>query len=207
MIEMKYGIYCEDIAQSSFMENIIPKIIKKLAYSERMTFKLDSVFSKSFAPGRSKKIVLSTFTIAANQAFSNYNLDILFIGVDLDNFDDEKFDNLFNDMKNKLDIEISEFAQKTIIFIPVQCIEHWLWYIKYHIDNPKITKNLKLEKKSNHDAKIMVYNYRRPTQLYIQEIVKNLTSDIDFGWLTSHSESFNHFFILFHNLLSTISSK
>ncbi|MBD0254736.1 MAG: hypothetical protein ICV83_03365 [Cytophagales bacterium] len=72
------------------------------------------------------------------------------------------------------------WRDRTIVFVPVQCIEHWLWYLKWNGENPGVTKNITLENQSNADAKLAVYGRKKATVKQSQPIVEYLTKSLTY---------------------------
>lgn len=77
--------------------------------------------------------------------------------------------------------------------IPVQCIEHWLWYLKLRQNNPKLTKKESLETKPRSEAKRAVYGIPEVVNAISNPIVTDITTHFEIEWLESRSGSFRHF--------------
>lgn len=89
--------------------------------------------------------------------------------------------------------QAGRWASQTVFLIPVQCIEHWLWYLKWQQENPGVTKNINLESKTRSEAKQNVYGSRTPSTKHSIPIVNSLSNQLDIEWLCSRSLSFNSF--------------
>ena len=186
MKELCYGIFCEDVSQKTFIIEVLKQ------YQKNASFKF--VYSKEFSykyKGRNSEHVLKTYVDACIIGFRDYSLDLFFVGVDYDDRDRAKFKENYNILYNKLP---SQTNNKTIIFFPVQAIEHWMLFIKYKIENPKSTKNISLniEKISRVEAKKQIYGNYTNKELS-EKITTDLSSQLDINWLKSKSESFKFF--------------
>jgi uncharacterized membrane protein len=98
-----------------------------------------------------------------------------------------------------------KFKEQTCIFIPIQCIEHWLWYLKVKKENPQSNKNEQFEQQPRPRAKEIVYGSRRPSNELSNPIVNALSQNLNITWLESRSESFKHFHKQVTTLLSNLS--
>ncbi len=76
---------------------------------------------------------------------------------------------------------------------PVQCIEHWLLYLKYKSDNPTSTKNVSFENQPRKRAKFDIYGDEDPPNEVSNPIVDSLSRKFDVSWLGQRSDSFKHF--------------
>ncbi|MEY2828435.1 MAG: hypothetical protein RIQ33_293 [Bacteroidota bacterium] len=183
---IKYGVVCEDKPQRIFIEKILPAIISKL--NSDKSFQEDSEFKWRYGKPHNKKAVLNTFVEACAEAVGTYKLNVCFVGVDLDAISKENFDSELNNMQNQLS---DSLKKSSLIFIPVQCIEHWLWHLLWKIEHPNSTQNLALENETRQAAKKKIYGRVKPAD---EEKINVLLANVDLDWLCSRSFSFNHFF-------------
>ncbi len=183
---INYGIFCEDAAQSIFVENLLAKM-----KTENIEFFKNEDFRRKFGVSRSKSEVLATYLNVSKSAFAYYDINILFIGMDLDDKQSE-FDTFMGKLSSETSEYLKEYSKNVIIFIPVQCIETWCWYLKKHKQNPKSTKNENLEKHKCRYVKSKFYKSKL-TNDRINEI-QEITENININWLISRSHSFNHFY-------------
>ena len=188
---LKYGYFGEDEAHRIFLANYLEQLVKFLEKSEELIFDFDLPFTHKFK-GEGKKDVDTLFAEAVQEGFIKYRQDIFFIGRDLDTFQGNKFEDKITSVNSQLR---NDFKEKTFLMIPVQCIEHWLWYMKIKIENPTLTKNESLESKPNRDAKIALYSSPKVSNKISIPIVEEYSKQIDFEYLESRSESFK----VFHN--------
>ncbi len=188
--EIKYGLICEDDAHKLFLHKFLSVAFDSINF----LFNYDFFFRYR---ANNKKNVLKQIGIIGYDAFENYQLNLLFVGLDYDDLDRKKF----NENIEKL-YEIIKIKDKTIIFFPVQAIEHWLLYLKYKKKNPQSTKNISFENKSRKDAKKEIYSSLRPSSQRINEkIDEYLDNDDNLKWLASRSESFRNFQITLNNFI------
>jgi hypothetical protein len=186
---LKYGYYGEDEAHRIFLANYLEQLVKYLGKSEELIFEFDQKFSYKFR-GRNKSEVDARFAEVVQEGFVEFQQDIFFVGRDLDTFQSNEFKDKINSMRSQLR---DYFKDKTFLMIPVQCIEHWLWYMKIKVGNPASTKNESLESKPNKEAKIALYGKPKVSNEKSNPIVEEFSKALDFEYLESRSESFNAF--------------
>ena len=150
---LKYGYFGEDEAHRIFLANYLEQLVKYLGKSEEIIFDFDEKFTYKFK-GKNKKDVDTLFAEAVQEGFIEYQQDISFVGRDLNTLQNNEFKNKITSMQSQMR---DDFKEKTFLMIPVQCVEHWLWYIKIKIEKPSSTKNESLESKPNKEAKIALY--------------------------------------------------
>ncbi|CAA9262601.1 MAG: hypothetical protein AVDCRST_MAG56-2612 [uncultured Cytophagales bacterium] len=191
MRQITYGFVGEDVAQRIFLDNYLQQLPAYLNKTEVIVFTPNQGFHYEYKlHDNNKDSVDNLFVEAGRIGFLQYRLDLYFVGRDCDHYNPADQAVLRREMESKVD---TRWQDKTIIFVPVQCIEHWLWYLKWNCDNPGITKNELLENKSNFLAKEAVYGRRKTTTKRSEPIVKDLTEHIPIDWLCSRSESFRAF--------------
>ena len=202
MKQLKYSLICEDVAHETFIETVLPLFGRQSKVS--FDFIFDSVFFYRFR-SRNSKDVLKSYADAGIVAFRDYNLDLLLIGVDYDDRDRNAFNNeigsLYKDINEKI-------RDKSVIFFPVQAIEHWLLFIKFKIENPKSTKNISsdIEKIIRKKAKTDFFGESRISKDEQKKMIADIVKQIDIKWLLSRSASFKRFYSDF-NIFLTQTSK
>lgn len=182
---LKFGFFGEDIAQRIFIENYL----KTFQISHQLDFQIDEEFCSQYQ-AFNKKEVESKFSETIQIGFSHFQQDVFFVGRDMDTADKQEFEKKYAQLQSKI---WQQFQPRTCIFLPVQCIEHWLCYLKWQRENPNSTKNIDFEKKPNRDAKIQVYGKPKVTNKISIPIVEELTQNFSIDWLASRSISFLHF--------------
>jgi hypothetical protein len=194
--EIKYGLICEDKPQRIFIEKILPAIL--LLLDSDKTFIEDNEFRKRFGgASMPKQKVLKLYVEACSQAMGIYDLDVCFVGVDLDDNNNEKFLADYEVMRNSIHHSLKN---SSIIFIPIQCVEHWLMHIKWNKENPNSTKNIPHENTKRIEAKREIYG----SKVADAGLINELLNDVNLEWLISHSFSFNHFYKLVKDYLNSI---
>lgn len=186
---LKYGYFGEDEAHRIFLANYLEQLVKYLDKLEELNFEFDTIFTYRFKASK-KSEVDARFAEAVQEGFIDYQHDIFFVGRDLDTFQRNEFKNKITSMQNQLR---DDFKDKTFLMIPVQCIEHWLWYIKIKAENPSSTKNESLESKPNKEAKIALYGGAKVSNKISIPIIEAFSKALDFEYLESRSESFKMF--------------
>jgi hypothetical protein len=133
---LKYGYYGEDEAHRIFLGNYLEQLLNYLDKSEEISFNFDEVFTYKFK-GRNKSEVDARFAEAVQEGFTEFQHDLFFVGRDMDTH----LGNIFKDKIISMQSQLrGDFKDKTFLMIPVQCIEHWLWYMKIKAENPTVTK-------------------------------------------------------------------
>lgn len=196
---LKYGYFGEDEAHRIFLANYLEQLVKFMSKSEEIIFDFDVSFTFKYK-GRNKSDVDKLFAEAAQEGFIDYQQDLFFVGRDLDTFQRNEFKDKITSMQSQLR---DDFKDKTFLMIPVQCIEHWLWYMKIKVENPSSTKNESLESKPNREAKIALYGSPKVSNEKSKPIVEEYSKVLDFEYLESRSESFN----AFHSLVKKFIEK
>jgi hypothetical protein len=186
---LKYGYFGEDEAHRIFLANYLEQLVKHLGKSDELIFEFDQMFSYKFR-GRNRSEVDARFAEVVQEGFIEYQQDIFFVGRDLDAFQRNEFKDKITSMQSQLR---DDFKEKTFLMIPVQCIEHWLWYMKIKVESPSSTKNESLESKPNREAKIALYGNPKVSNEKSNPIVEEFSKVLDLEYLESRSESFNAF--------------
>jgi hypothetical protein len=184
MKTLKYGYFGEDSAQQIFLENYLGQLPDYLNLQGIIAFEKDATFKLI---GKDKPTVLKLFAEAVQKGLAHHDQDVFFIGVDSD---DDDYRKLHSQMVGKL---VPIFQQQTFIFIPVQCIEHWLLYLKFKKEHPQSNKNEVFERVARPDAKKRMYGFPRPVASKQAEIVITFTQNREIEWLENRSDSFRHF--------------
>jgi len=184
---LKYGYFGEDNAQQIFLENYLAQLTIYLNFADKIAFERDGNFRLK---GHDRPNVLKIFSEAIQIGLSHYQQDIFFVGVDLDNESMDEHGKLFVQMIDKV---IADHKNRTFIFIPVQCIEHWLLYLKYKKEHPHSNKNESYERVARPDAKKRMYGFPRPVADKQAKIIAEFTQNMEIEWLQNHSGSFQHF--------------
>ncbi|MEN0051343.1 MAG: hypothetical protein AAF806_30035 [Bacteroidota bacterium] len=200
MKQIIYGIFAEDDANKLFVEAIIPQLVSYLGYGDQIQFVHDTDFTDTVV-AKNGQYVKSNFIIAIEIGITRFGLELCFIGLDADDHEHEAY---FQEMKAEL--EAYDLADKALIFIPVQAIEYWLWYIKIKKENPDLDQVDQIENSKIRSAmKQLVYGRKRPRTKISNPVVRNLSQDIDVDWLRQCAASFDHFCAHFEAYLEKLS--
>lgn len=187
MRTLKYGYFGEDNAQQIFLENYLLQLPVYLGIVDNVMFVRDEHFKLK---GHDRPNVLRIFSEAVQQGLTFHEQDVFFVGLDLDDEKMQEHERLHGEMVGKLG---ATFIDKTFIFIPVQCIEHWLLYLKYKKDHPHSNKNEVYERISRPEAKKQMYGFPRPVAEKQSMVIGDLTRHMDINWLENRSASFRYF--------------
>ena len=184
-----FGILCEDKAHRNFIHHYLTG-----CYPD--TFLESEDFRRRIYASNAKEVDES-IKDATRLGFTQFNLDVLIVGRDADTTQPKHI----SDLKVKHDAACGRHA-KVVFMIPIQCIEHWLLYIKNHRENPAFTKNETLESIIRLTCKRLVYgDVKKPDKQV--EIASRILSDFDADWLEQRSDSFKKF----HNQMKSFLSK
>lgn len=195
MTTITYGIFAEDEANKIFMQHAVPQLVSHLGYGGKVTFYHQSDFT-SMATAKNGEYVFDNFIMFISNGIKYFSLDLCFVGLDAD---DHGHSTKYGDMQKEL--IANNLQDRGLIFIPVQTIEYWLWYLKVKNENPHLPSTLPIEASSRQELKKWVYNRKKPTNKKSNPLVTDLSQNIDFKWLNQHSSSFKHFFNLFKDYL------
>ena len=201
MKTLKYGYFGEDNAQQLFLENYLSQLPAYLNLQGKIEFERDKSFKLK---GHDKPNVVKIFPEAIQSVLSHYQQDAFFIGVDLDDGRMEEHTKLYRQITEKVTVA---YKNKTFIFIPVQCIEHWLLYLKFKKEHPQSNKNEVFERVARPDAKKRMYGFPRPVASKQAEVVITFTQNMDIEWLQNRSKSFAHFHSQVINFLEQVASE
>lgn len=171
-----YGFFGEDAAQRNFLSAYLnQQYLDTFTESETFGLRIKAT-NKDQVDSRLPGALLVR---------RDLGLDILFVGRDTDSSDPKSIQ-LCRERFEKHCV-----GQHPVMFlIPVQCIEHWLWYIKRHRDSPGVNKPL--EPYTRTEAKKVVYGDAL-TAAKRFEILNALVNNFDIAWLETRSESFKRF--------------
>ncbi|GAB2872562.1 hypothetical protein [Hymenobacter ruber] len=182
MSVVRYGFFGEDAGQSQFLDAYLPH-----CGSDALDIAFEPVpyFGKQFGQ-MNNKVVDRRCTDACKAAFVfGYPLlDWLFIGRDIDSFDLTHYEDKIEELRAKIP---DKWQHRTLLLLPVQCIEHWLLYLAQYPSREV------LERKPNDQTKQTLYADRTKSH---NAIVNELLATIDIdrvAWLLEASVSFRAF--------------
>jgi hypothetical protein len=181
--EIKFGIFGEDEAHQIFLQNYF-----KNFKNENISFVESDKFKRTIkGDSRPKKKVFNELSSVAKIAYSKYYLQLLIVVVDADTFSENKTDR--EELSKILRPLIkNDNGKGFLICIPVQCIEHWAWYLKEEYGQTD-----SIESQSNKDAKKAVYGSARFNKQTMTTLLENLTKTLPINELIIKSKSFLKF--------------
>jgi len=186
MRTVSYSIVCEDAAHYFFVKRLLD-----ICRFNDVAFLMNEECYTRYKCA-TKKEVVNGYKSIANQAFRQFPIQLLIVLIDYDDKPKETFAAYHKELSGPIFADIKD---KVVIAIPVRCIEHWLRYLKWKEDNPDSTKNESMEDENRADSKQAVYGSRKPSKDKTETIVNDLLKAEYMTWLTTRSESFNHFYI------------
>lgn len=202
---LRYGFYGEDAAQLLFLHHYLQVVSAELAYK----FELDVHFVTQYQRRHgiklmTKREVNKLYADACQQGLTDFQHDCFFVCRDLDDFRPVAFQQENREMLATMHADLGNYAPKAILMLPVQCIEHWLWHLKWRLEHPGSTKNMPLETQPRPEAKLAVYNAKKCSTKHSNPIVEQLAASMDPDWLASRSTSFLAFHTQVQAYLDTL---
>lgn len=194
MKTFQYSIICEDTAHSTFVGEF-------LSLTETNNSKLRfSLHNDCFKRWRftNKSEVLKYYDEVAARSFKQYNIDLLFIVADFDDWALNKFNDYHDEYFNRLQTDLKG---KTVLLLPVRAIEYWLWHINWSKDNTGSTKNVSIDNEPRPEIKKQIYGTKKPYKELCEMKVKEVMQSYNQDWLCSRSPSFNHFLTRFKKIV------
>ena len=171
-----YGFFGEDEAHRNFLS-------RYLNHQYPNTFLEDDDFRRQIR-ARNRDQVDKLLPLALAQKVKS-RLDILFVTRDVDSPHKQTIDG----RRAMLDRACAAH-QPVVLMLPVQCIEHWLWYIKRHQEEPG--KQSLLESNPRRDAKTTIYGDSKVVETQLV-FANALLDHLDVDWLSQRVDSFKHF--------------
>lgn len=185
MSSLKYAALYEDVAHREFLRCILPQL------AHRIDGEIQVEEVHSFRIKATNKSEVDKFCNSASKvAFVDYQADFFVVCRDIDSPDQKMFTQKQEELSAKLH---HSGVNRTVLCLPVQCIEHWLLYIRWNHENPDSTKNERMESIRRKDAKGKVYGCVKVSRDRCRAAVESLCSSVDLDWLDSRSESFRTF--------------
>ena len=198
MKSLNYSLLCEDVAHETFIKDLLPHIIDISGLDIDLGFNKDFFYKYRC---RNSKDVLKRYVKASTDAIDRFEIDLVLIGIDYDDRDRGRFS---NEIKKLYERIVPFVKAKSVIFFPVQAIEHWLLLIHYNINNRKSTKNIstEIEKLQRKSAKIKLYGASRPSKIEQKDKITEIVKQIDVNWLSNRSQSFRRFYSDLNNFFT-----
>jgi len=199
MKTISYGILAEDSACKIFAENAIPQLQKQFCEDKEIEFEHNKWLTSKYKL-KGKNYVLRRFINLIRDGLVGFDVDVCFVGVDAD---DESYEDNFKTMKEQL--TENDLNDKAIIYIPVQAIEYWLWYLKLKYEKPEldISEVEAIESETRREMKKLLYHNKKTTK-YTNEIVERYSNSFNINWLRQCSNSFDAFVNEFENYINKL---
>ncbi len=86
------------------------------------------------------------------------------------------------------------YRPKTVIYLAVQNVEYWLLYLKLNAEGKRL-KAFSLENRPRSEVKQEVYGEGRPRPERQNQVIADLTQQLDIDFLIQYSRSFNQAFM------------
>lgn len=171
-----YGFFGEDEAHRNFLS-------RYLNHQYPGIFLEDDDFRHQIR-ARNRDQVDRLLPLALAQKVKS-RLDILFVTRDVDSPH-----KITIDSRRDILTRACVAHQPVVLMLPVQCIEHWLWYIKRHQQEPG--KHSLLESNPRRDAKTAIYGDSKVVETQLV-FANALLDHLDVDWLAQRVDSFKHF--------------
>ena len=179
MRTVHYGFFGEDRGQRKFLAAYL---LHCDAQDSAVAFESVEYFGKKFGP-MNNKVVDRECAAACREAFVlGYPLlDWLFVGRDVDSFDPARHQYLSDTLRASIS---DQWRARTLLMLPVQCVEHWLLYLAQYPEREV------LEKKPNDQTKKAVYaDLTKSRDVIASELTATLSPE-RITWLAEVSASF-----------------
>jgi hypothetical protein len=199
MSTLKYAALYEDIAHQEFLRCLLPQ----LAHQVKGDITIEEV--PHFRVKATNKSEVDKFcTSASKVAFVEYGADFFVVCRDIDSIDSKVYTKKHEELTTKLH---HTGTNKTILCLPVQCIEHWLLHLKQHREKPNMTKNEPVENLPRNAAKVSIYGKVAPKREYCSTVVNDHCTVVHIDWIASRSASFREFAANVHTVVQYLSDK
>jgi hypothetical protein len=180
---LQYGFFGEDAPQKIFLDNYLNRLNQE--HKRSCQFRGQEQFNQLFQ-GRDRNGVKHGVGIAAEQGLGlpRFKLDCLFVGLDLDSNLPTIYEHEARVVREKIP---ESLRSRTLLMLPMQCIEHWVLYVKRGEHQAE-----SLEALSNRAVQEELYGGKIASSRK-KEVVQELTKDLRINWLANRSPTFNFF--------------
>ncbi|MFN8437098.1 MAG: hypothetical protein U0V72_05600 [Cytophagales bacterium] len=192
MNTITYLYFVEDDAHKLFLDALfsqLPRYFGKeeLIFEKTIVHQVGQLFKK-----HTNSQVRATYFDVAVQVFRyKPQLDLFVVGLDLESQDETKYRNDLEELM--VHKTFANFRDKSIIYISVQCIESWLYCLKYRIENSSKTKSQTFEEIDRGVAKTYIYGKSKPSSDLQKSKILEITNEMDLEYLKNQSYSFREF--------------
>lgn len=186
MTELKYAILCEDVAHRVFVQHSLSRI----AQSVTDTYTINVLGNFPVEASNKNEVDNYCHRFSLEVFRQRYRADFLVICRDIDSIDSKVYRKKEAELVGKFH---HTAKNRSILCLPVQCIEHWLLYLKQRRDDPLSTQNKPVEKIPRNKAKFLIYGKTTIRKELCHEVVSSHCSDMDIEFLESRSTSFREF--------------
>jgi hypothetical protein len=186
---LRYTLIGEGFAEYQFIPAYISWAARQAGDLKAIRSNVQIAVSKN--PSVSK--VLDSAAMYCAQSFSDDRnpCDLFIAGIDLDetDFTDdlEIHGKRLRELKEKMGKVYRLYEDKTILYVPIQAIDCWVYYTQHQVAPNS------LEAVGKDETKKKVYGNKNPDRQRIEKVVKEAVSTADFAKLAKQSRSFAHF--------------
>lgn len=186
---VRYTLIGEGFAEYKFIPAYMEWAAKQLNDLQIVRSNIQIAITKNPSVSR----VLQEAGLYCSQSFSDTrNTCHLFIaGIDLDesDFTDdlEIHGKRLQELKEKMGKVYKQYEDRTILYVPIQAIDCWVYYVQQ-----RATAN-SLESTGKDETKKKVYGEKNPDRQRIEKVVREAVANADFAQLAKQSRSFRHF--------------
>ncbi len=182
---------CEDAPQQAFIEALMREAPVRLGYESEIQFEYinDPPLPSKIRKSKPSSEIWNTFHSLARTVYRNANPDLYIIGTDSDSVHPNRILEIENYYQP---IRADEYLVPVILMLPVQCIEHWLLYMK----DPMRYNRLNLENMPRREAKRELYG-EITTSGHSREVAHEIISEHGFDVFFDpipHPRQFDPFF-------------
>ena len=183
MRTLQYGFFGEDAPQKSFLDNYLHRLNQEDKRS--FQFRGQEQFNQLFQ-GRDRNGVKHGVGAAAEQGLglSRFKLDCLFVGLDLDSNLPTAYEHEAKILRERIP---ELLHSRSLLMLPMQCIEHWILYVKRDGYQAEALESL-----SNRAVQEELYGGKIASSRK-KEVVRDLTKNLRINWLANRSPTFSLF--------------
>ena len=186
---LRYTLVGEGFAEYQFIPAYMNWAAKRIGGLRIVKTNIQIAITKN--PSLSK-VLQEAATLCALSFVDDRNpCDLFIAGIDLDksDFTDEQEHHAkrLQELKDAMGKVFRQYESRTILYVPIQAIDCWVYYIQKNA-----TAN-SLESTGKDETKRKVYGEKNPDRQRIEKVVREAATKADFAELAKQSRSFAHF--------------
>ncbi len=186
---LRYTLVSEGFAEYKFIPAYMEWAAKETGDLQVVRTNIQIAITKN--PSLSKVLQEAAILCARSFADDRNPCHLFIAGIDLDepDFTDdlELHGKRLRELKERMGKVFKQYEAQTILYVPVQAIDCWVYYVQQNA-----TAN-SLESTGKNETKRKVYGEKNPDRQRIEKVVREAAAQADFAKLAKQSRSFKHF--------------